>query len=280
MKKILFFDVDGTLVGRDGTVPESARVAIRKARENGHLAFICTGRSKPEILPDIRNVGFDGVVGAGGAYIEIGEEVVLHETLPEEVVHRLLALFHSQNIGYYLETNDGLFASDNLIDSMVREITKDLPDTPAVKEAAMGEMQWFIDLLKEIKVDEFDYALINKICFINADYPYETIDKEFGELLNMHRSTIPQYGRNSGEAGVKGLDKEAAVTFVLEKLALSKESAIAFGDGDNDLSMFAAVGYSVAMANGSDALKAAASEVTDTPEENGIAKALEKLGLI
>lgn len=280
MKKILFFDVDGTLVGRDGTVPESARAAIRQARENGHLAFICTGRSKPEILPEIRNVGFDGVIGAGGAYIEIAEEVVLHETLPETVVHDLLEVFHSQGIGYYLETNDGLFASDNLIDCMVHEITKDLPDTPEVKAKVTGEMQWFIDLLKEIEVGTFDYDMINKICFINADYPYETIDAKFGEVLNMHRSTIPQYGKNSGEAGVKGLDKEAAVNFVLDKLGLNKEDAIAFGDGDNDLAMFAAVGYSVAMSNGSDNLKAAANEVTGTPEENGIADSLASLKLI
>ena len=50
-KKILFLDVDGTLVhaARDEYIPESAIQAIRTARRMGHLVFLCTGRSKAEI---------------------------------------------------------------------------------------------------------------------------------------------------------------------------------------------------------------------------------------
>lgn len=51
MGKIIFMDVDGTLVDYEGRLPDSARDAVRQARKNGHKVYICTGRSEPEKLP-------------------------------------------------------------------------------------------------------------------------------------------------------------------------------------------------------------------------------------
>lgn len=48
MSKIIFLDVDGTLVDYESNLPDSAVMAIRKARENGHKVYISTGRSKTE----------------------------------------------------------------------------------------------------------------------------------------------------------------------------------------------------------------------------------------
>ena len=52
MSKILFIDVDGTLVDYDNNIPQSAVEAIKIARNNGHKVYICTGRSK-----SIKNYG-------------------------------------------------------------------------------------------------------------------------------------------------------------------------------------------------------------------------------
>lgn len=49
MGKIIFLDVDGTLVDYHNRIPDSAVEAIRKARENGHLVYVCTGRSRAEM---------------------------------------------------------------------------------------------------------------------------------------------------------------------------------------------------------------------------------------
>ena len=59
-RRILFFDIDGTLITDDGKryFPDSAKEAIQKARENGHLAFINTGRTLVSIEPRIREIGF------------------------------------------------------------------------------------------------------------------------------------------------------------------------------------------------------------------------------
>ena len=49
MKKAVFFDIDGTLWDDRMQVPKSTVLAIRKLRENGHYAFICSGRSRAAI---------------------------------------------------------------------------------------------------------------------------------------------------------------------------------------------------------------------------------------
>ena len=69
MSKIVFLDVDGTLIDYEAKCPESAKKAIDLARANGHKVYICTGCSKAEIeqrdLPEL-----DGMIGANGGYVE------------------------------------------------------------------------------------------------------------------------------------------------------------------------------------------------------------------
>ena len=58
MSKLIFLDVDGTLVDYHNRIPESAIKAIRQAREKGHLVYVCTGRSKAEMQPELWEIGF------------------------------------------------------------------------------------------------------------------------------------------------------------------------------------------------------------------------------
>ena len=67
MGKIIFIDVDGTLVDYDGNIPGSAVKAIRAARANGHRVYISTGRSKAEVYQDIWDIGLDGMIGGNGS---------------------------------------------------------------------------------------------------------------------------------------------------------------------------------------------------------------------
>lgn len=56
-RKLLFFDIDGTLLSeKTHTVPQSAKEALKKAKENGHLIFINTGRPISTIDQEIHNL--------------------------------------------------------------------------------------------------------------------------------------------------------------------------------------------------------------------------------
>ena len=79
MKKIAFFDIDGTLTSEiDGSIPESAVYAIRAARANGNLMFINTGRCFQNVEQRFRDVGFDGFVCGCGTDIYCDGAEILH----------------------------------------------------------------------------------------------------------------------------------------------------------------------------------------------------------
>jgi hydroxymethylpyrimidine pyrophosphatase-like HAD family hydrolase len=64
MKKIVFIDVDGTLVNETMTVLESAQAACRAAVKNGHILCLCSGRQW-FLMKDLMSLGFKAVISAG-----------------------------------------------------------------------------------------------------------------------------------------------------------------------------------------------------------------------
>ena len=99
---MIFLDIDGTLLDeKEGIVPESAVRALHRAKENGHLIFICTGRCKAIWPKDILAIGFDGVIGGCGTDIYYRAKELFHaqidRKLQREVVADLLR-FHVDGI--------------------------------------------------------------------------------------------------------------------------------------------------------------------------------------
>ena len=84
MSKLIFLDVDGTLVDYHNRIPESAVKAIRQAREKGHLVYVCTGRSKAEMQPELWEIGLDGMIGGNGSYVEHHGQVLMHQLISKE----------------------------------------------------------------------------------------------------------------------------------------------------------------------------------------------------
>ncbi|MCR6107242.1 Cof-type HAD-IIB family hydrolase [Salipaludibacillus agaradhaerens] len=278
MNKVIFIDVDGTLVNEHGVIPESAKVAIKKARENGHLVFICTGRSKAELFPDILNIGFSGIIGAAGGYIEIGEEVLLHERVQQEDVKHAVHFFNTHGIDFYLESNGGLFASNNCKKKIRFIIEKLLHEHPEAREDVEKGIQPFHDSL--IENGDLMRDDINKISFLGSSVPIERIQQEFEDVFTVIPSTVPAFGSNSGELSLAGIHKATAIEKLIKHLKIKKKDTFAYGDGLNDLEMIEFVQYGIAMGNAKEALKVVADDVTDTPDNDGIYNSFQKYGLI
>ena len=71
-RKIVFFDIDGTLYAPDIGIPKSAIEAIQKLLENKHIPVICTGRSKAMIPKKMIDIGFKGVIAGAGTDVYFG----------------------------------------------------------------------------------------------------------------------------------------------------------------------------------------------------------------
>lgn len=280
MKNLIFIDVDGTLTTQKGNVPESAKIAIKQAQKNGSLVYLCTGRSLGEITPEMRAMDFDGVIAAGGGYIENRDQIIKHEKLSADSVKNFMDYFDSKGVGYYLESNDGLFANVHCIPNIKKSVETLIETRPELfVDQDKPEPQWFFDILNESKGKKIPYANINKLSFVSNDHPFKETKAAFEKDFEVYHSTVFEFGPESGEIGIKDLDKKSAINTLLNHLD-GFYKTYAFGDGLNDLAMFDAVDYAVAMDNAHALLKEKANEITGTAEEDGLYHSFVKNSLI
>ena len=103
MSKIIFIDVDGTLITYENKLPESAKKAVIQARKNNHLVYLCTGRSKAEMPDYILDIGLDGIICGNGSYVEHNGKVIMHKLISKEDAKEIVDWLHSKNLEFYLE---------------------------------------------------------------------------------------------------------------------------------------------------------------------------------
>lgn len=281
MGKIIFLDVDGTLINYEAKLPLSAEKAVNKARENGHRVYICTGCSKAEIEQrDFRNMKLDGMIGANGGYVEDHGKVIMHQSLSREDVKGIVDWCNERQIGFYEEANSGMYINDYFIQqgpiAMAKYVMgkgKKIDDMEAFKKEQANE---YIHLpTKELYRDD-----VNKISFVLRTYQDHLDSKKaFPDLIANTWGGKDEQAL-FGDLGPKGITKRHAIEVLLNYLGEDKSDTIAFGDAKIDISMFECCGYNVAMGNGGKEVKEAADYITDDVDDDGLYKAFAHLKLI
>ena len=279
MGKIIFLDVDGTLVDYHNRIPDSAVEAIRKARENGHLVYVCTGRSRAEMQPELWEIGLDGMIGGNGSYVEHHGQVIMHQLISKEDAKAVVDWLHERGLEFYLESNNGLFASENFRER-ARETMKiyAMNKGKTAEEVANQETE---DVLHGIVYGgELYRDDLNKISFVLDSYQDHLDSKAaFPQLV---ANTWGGRGETAlfGDLGVKDINKAHAIDVLLEHLGAKKEDTIAFGDAKIDIPMLEYCEIGVSMGNGGPEILAMADMVTDDVEHDGLSNAFQKLGLL
>ncbi len=276
-KKIIFLDVDGTITNYDNDVPESCKTAIKQARANGHRVYMCTGRSKAENPPEITEIGFDGIIGGNGSYVEDHDHVVMHQLITLEQCKHIVDWLHSRGLEFYLESNNGLFASENF-----REAAR-----PVLREYAKGKG---VAHAEELETDDLMHGMVyggelyrddlNKVSFILSSYQDHLDSIE--EFPDLKAGTWGGKGEHAlfGDLGVKGIDKAVSIRKLVDYLGADMADTFAFGDAKVDIPMFEACAVGVCVGSGGDEAKAAADYVTDAVDDDGIYNAFKHFGLI
>ncbi|MEQ9809861.1 HAD family hydrolase [Streptococcus jiangjianxini] len=279
MSKIIFLDVDGTLVDYHNRVPESAVKAIRLARDNGHKVYVCTGRSRAEMQDAIWDIGIDGMIGGNGSYVEDNEEVVMHRLISKEEAKHIVDWLHSRGLEFYLESNNGLFASENFKDA-ARLVLREYSLRKGKTEEEVKDQEPEDALHGLIYGGELYRDDLNKVSFILSDYQ-DHLDS-IKEFPNLEAHTWGGRGETAlfGDLGVKDIDKAHAVDVLLKHLGADRKDTIAFGDAKIDIPMLEYCQVGVSMGNGGPEILAMADMVTDDVEEDGLYNAFEKLGLL
>lgn len=279
MSKIIFLDVDGTLIDYEAKLPASAAQAVNQARANGHKVYICTGCSKAEI--EQRNLcELDGMIGGNGAYVEDHGHVVMHQGLSKEDVKHIVDWCNERHLGFYLEANSGMYCNDYMLEqgpeTMVKYAQGKGADLTKSKESSKKFMDGFIHLQGEdLYRDD-----VNKISFILSRYQdHLDSQKEFPHLIANTwggKGEVALYG----DLGPTGITKRHAIEVLLDYLGVDQKDTISFGDAKIDLSMFECCDYNVAMGNGGEEIKAAADYITTDVNDDGLYNAFRYLKLI
>ncbi len=273
-KKAIFLDIDGTLMDNAGHIPDSAIEAMKKAKENGHDLFLCSGRCLPQISPVLVSSDlFTGMICSGGTHVVVNGKTLTEQIMRPERLSEVVDYLEKRHSVYFLQCSDGLYIS--------RQGYK-----RAISVLGYGEISQ--EKLEEIfgKITVVDEAKSVKNCSKIAYYglaeSLADTQAGLGDYFTVIASSFKQIqeGLTDGEIAIAAYPKTYGMKVCLDYLGLTNEDAIAFGDGPNDLEMMEYANVGVAMGNALDTVKAKADLVTSSLHEDGIKKGFEMTGLI
>lgn len=263
-KRMLFMDLDGTLLNDRKEISGGNRRALELALARGHGVIITTGRPLKSAMDQAHKLGMDQpgcfLIAYNGAVIydwEKGEQI-FSRTLP---IPTVLRVFEKANaMGIHIQTYDtwtvlveprcddeavrrycGLI---NMEHRVIRDVRTDLQEEP-VKALAIDfhDQKPLLEIQQWIR-EEMDREVD---CFFSCDQYLEVVPK--------------------------GMSKGEAVRMLCRMMDVDIRNAVAVGDAANDLSMIEAAGIGVAMANGTDEVKAIADYITELDNNHdGIAE--------
>lgn len=268
MPALLFFDIDGTLITLDNRhiMPESTKVALRKAKENGHKIFINTGRVKTAIDNTLLNFGFDGLVCGCGTYVEYEGKQIFHHSLTKEECIHYADLLTEHKLQTVFEARDCMFyEGDKEKNGFLRFIC---PTFEKNTNQPIADIRGCSFDLGRFQYDKFTTCVTEES---DMDAFKETFSKDF--------NLIPHFD-NVFEAVPKPYSKATGIQTVVDYLGADLTDCYAFGDSINDMEMLKYVPHAVGMGNAVPEVFEVVEHRTTEVTEDGIKKALEHYGLI
>lgn len=268
MQKILFLDLDGTLLNDRKEITAGNRRAIREALDLGHRIVVTSGRPLKSSLAQARRLELAGegcyviAYNGGVVYDCSGERIVHREALDPEVLYRVYD--EAGRRGLYIQTYD---REDAVIEPRC------CGETAARYCAAIG-LDWrrIGDVRRDLAESPAKALLID---YRNRE-PLESMERWLGENL-AGRADCFFSSPYFLEVVPAGVNKGSAVTALCARLGMDARDSIAAGDAGNDVSMLRAAGVGVAMANAAAEIKAAADYVTERDNNHdGIAEVIRK----
>jgi 5-amino-6-(5-phospho-D-ribitylamino)uracil phosphatase len=256
--KLLAFDLDGTIVTHDYHLPSTILGAIGAAREAGHLVTVITGRVLASAQPYLEQLQLETPVGtAQGGCV----------THPDGSYMRDLRLSHLETttiIGRYSPEVDEFFVpfEAEVYVKNPKSIRSDGKPYWDWVRAEGRQVQPFANFPKvePAKLTLHGAGVVRHLETLKASYP---------------NHTYYPWGDYFLEVAPAGAHKGAALEMIAGHLGIAQKDTIAFGDGNNDLSMLAWAGYSVAVGQTEAHQSGLTNETIAPPEEDGVAEWLQ-----
>lgn len=278
MYKIVFFDIDGTLLDEKRRIPPSAKQAIEELKKRGIIPAIATGRPPFRINEILEELGIDTYITLNGQYVVHKGEVIYQNSLKPSVVKRLAEAAEKNNQTIDFAGSDKILGNSSIAQGQKgtqKQFNKGFSIAPPhflvnLLFKYSGKTQSKYPILKEYYENRVIYQ-----CMLHASEEFDAFYREEFPSCNFMR-----WNPNSVDVCPDNGSKAIGIVKLLELLHIPIEKSVAFGDGLNDIDMLKIVGKGIAMENGREELKTIADLVTNRPEENGIMEGLRKLDIL
>ncbi|PXW92702.1 hypothetical protein DES38_102286 [Streptohalobacillus salinus] len=257
--KVLFLDVDGTVLTHDNKILPSTKAAIQAAQEKGIHVFLATGRPAHELDTILDELGIIDVIGYNGAYARTGKNIIYKKTMDPKLIEQFLTVASTQDHELLLYNEQA-----NLFTSFE-------PDY----------VQAFIKHFGIKKNEYYRPEFINDVLGITVMHATETEIKNYNTPDDVFFSPVNVPGLMTNFDIIQGaVNKGTAVQAVLNYFNLDASEAIAFGDGMNDREMLTLVGEGFAMGNAHHDLLPYANQTTTAVDDDGIYNGLKKINVL
>lgn len=262
MKKLIFLDIDGTIIDVSHGLKEPSiytKYAVDELKKNGHIVIIASGRFKGNISPKVHALNPSGYISSNGAYIEIHGKELYSKIFDQALYEELKEFCINNNAIFTAENQDHLY-------------------TPLVNDTFKEYLaKWDIEYVPYSDVDDSKY---NKCVVCFKDYnACKRFEERFKDRLDYRVQTADPSGL-SYDVNLIGSNKGSAVDIILNTFGFDREDTYCFCDGINDIEMAKACKYSFAMKNGEKALKEITYGIADSAKDDGFYKKLVERGLI
>ncbi|HLR68303.1 HAD family hydrolase [Virgibacillus alimentarius] len=257
--KLLLLDIDGTILKPDHSYSESTKEAISQLQHQNMEVSLATGRPLHEIKDLAKELNITSMIGYNGAFAIYKDNIIINEPMAGNLVKKYLDIAKRNGHEMVLYTNE-----KNYFTSL---------DKPVVQK--------FIETFQLRYNELFTENVMNNILGITVMNVPKGQASLYELDTNLHLSRVNLKGvEGSYDVIRNNVNKGTATEKVLTHLEISKEQAIAFGDGMNDKEMLNAVGNGFAMENAPPELIPYATYTTTSVLDSGIFNGLKKLGIV
>lgn len=254
--KIIFFDIDGTLIDMTKkAISDKTVETLLRLKENGVKICIATGRA-PGSVPKFDGVDFDAFLTFNGSYCFNSSDVILSTPIPKVDVEKMIENATRINRPVSIDGKDRVVANgtDKDLSDYFGFAKQETPVSDDFDEVLKGEIY---QMMMGGRKDEYDDILK---------------DVENARITAWWDRAVDIIPANGGKG--KGIEA------ILEYYGIDRSESMAFGDGGNDIEMLQTVGTGVAMGNALDNVKAIADEICGTSADDGIYHYCLENGLI
>jgi Cof subfamily protein (haloacid dehalogenase superfamily) len=256
---LVLADVDGTLVTEDKILTERARKAVIALQEAGIRFAITSGRPPlgMAMLFDVLDIETPIAGFNGGLFVERDLTILDEKTVPADVARQAIDLMRAHGLDTWVYSgNDWL-------------ITKAV--APHVAREA-----WTVKFAPKVVADVREHLQqVAKIVGVSDDLEKVRRCEAEAQAAFGQRATATRSQPYYLDVTNKNANKGAVVEYLSEHVGVPEEEIATIGDQQNDVLMFKRSGFSIAMGNASDEVKAQAVAVTDSYNNEGFAKAME-----